>query len=239
MAQEIGETTVTLEIDRFPANTDRMRFTVPVSGPARLLDALMHIRRHADPSLGFRYACRVGMCGSCAVVIDGREVLACLEPVAGYKDRVAKVEPLKGLPRQRDLMVDMAPFLATFTDADAAFRPTAAGERTVAVVPPDAGDRPAIERQNGCITCGACHSAAQPASGEAPALGPAALNRLMMLSLDERDAKGRARLATAARDRDFLASDLARLKDICPVEVPLADGLERLGRLLDEPGAAG
>lgn len=232
------KSSVTLEIARSPGAGGATRFTVPVSGPARVLDALMHIRRHADPTLGFRYACRVGMCGSCAVVVNGKEVLACQASVHSFEGDVLKVEPLKGLPRQRDLMVDMTPFFNALRSAEAAFKPMHPDRRDVPVIAPDAGERPSIERQNGCITCGACHSAAQPRTGEPPVLGPAPLNRVLMLALDERDAKGRGRLEAAGRDRRFLEEgDLAALENVCPVEIPLATGLRRLRSLVAETSA--
>ena len=113
------------------------RFEVPVPGAAsRVLDALLYVRHRLDPTLGFRYACRAGMCGACAVVINGKEGLSCQTTVASLGTRTVTVAPLRALPVQRDLMVDMQPFFDSFKRADAAFRPTEPSRRSIRTMPP-------------------------------------------------------------------------------------------------------
>ena len=210
------------------------RFEVPVPGAAsRVLDALLYVRHRLDPTLGFRYACRAGMCGSCAVVINGKEGLSCQTTVASLGTRTVTVAPLRALPVQRDLMVDMQPFFDSFKRADAAFRPTEPARRSIRIMPPDEPQRARIEQQNGCITCGACFSACEWTASRPDYLGPAALNRLYMLSLDERDAIGTRRLEIAATDAGALrCHTLGNCSAVCPVEVPVREGMQRLKGLL-------
>ena len=82
---------------------------VGVVEPAVILDVLLAVQR-IDPTLGFRYSCRVAMCGTCAVRVDGRPVLACQTRVP-QADKLV-IEPLAGLPVVRDLIVDSTPFWA-------------------------------------------------------------------------------------------------------------------------------
>ncbi|HWM80412.1 MAG TPA: 2Fe-2S iron-sulfur cluster-binding protein, partial [Methylomirabilota bacterium] len=74
-----------------------------------VLDALVEVQRGSDPTLAFRYACRVGMCGSCGMVINGRERWACRTLLSRLPRGPVTVRPLYNFPLIRDLVVDMAP----------------------------------------------------------------------------------------------------------------------------------
>src|SRR5919108_2028063 len=86
-------------------------FHVDAGPDTTVLDALVEIQRRRDPTLAFRYACRVGMCGSCAMVVNGRERWACRTRLASLGRGVVTVRPLYHFPLIRDLVVDMAPFV--------------------------------------------------------------------------------------------------------------------------------
>src|ERR1051326_4196961 len=83
-------------------------FDVAVGPETTVLDALVETQRTRDATLAFRYACRVGMCGSCAMVVNGRERWACRTRLASLGDGPVTVRPLYHLPLIRDLVVDMA-----------------------------------------------------------------------------------------------------------------------------------
>src|SRR5512132_2038746 len=85
-------------------------FTVTAGADTTVLDALVEIQRRHDPTLAFRYACRVGMCGSCAMVVNGRERWACRTLLIRSGSRALTVRPLYNCPVIRDLVVDMASF---------------------------------------------------------------------------------------------------------------------------------
>lgn len=159
----------------------------------KILDVLVAIQRDHDPSLGFRYSCRVAMCGTCGLRVDGRAVLACQADVPSKARRV-HLAPLAGLPVVRDLVVDPAPFFAHW----AAVMPYVVPEPDVtepAQVLPDSAERRLIDPALDCITCGICYSACAVPATERDFLGPAALNRAMTLIADSRDRAGAARLA--------------------------------------------
>src|SRR5213595_3821511 len=84
-------------------------FAVAHFEPMMVLDALLAIQREQEPTLGFRYSCRVCMCGTCTVRVNGRPVLACQTRLQS-EDEAIRLDPLAGLPVVRDLIVDMRPF---------------------------------------------------------------------------------------------------------------------------------
>lgn len=216
--------TIVLDVARSDAGRPT-RFEVPVPSPtSRVLDALLHIREHLDPTLGFRFSCRAGMCGSCAVIVNGREMLSCQATIAELGAGVVRVAPLRALPVLRDLVNDMTPFFESFKRVDAGLVPVEPGLRAPRTMPPGGPDRSMIERHNGCLTCGACHSATDTHPGHA---GPAEVNRVMMLALDERDARGKSRVAGVAADaRALKAHAAADLDRICPAEIALTEAIE-------------
>jgi succinate dehydrogenase/fumarate reductase iron-sulfur protein len=224
---------ITLEVSRSVAGK-ASRFEVPVPLPtSRVLDALLYVREHLDASLGFRYSCRAGMCGSCAVVVNGKEALACQVSIGELGTDVVRVAPLRALPVLRDVMCDMTPFFDTLKRADAALRPKDPAARAIRVMPPGEPRRAAIEAQNGCITCGACFSSCEWSSTRPGYLGPAAMNRVFMLALDERDQVGRKRLLTVATENGALRCHaLGNCSDVCPVDIPLREGMQKLRGLL-------
>src|SRR2546428_1633704 len=127
--------TRTLRVFRWSADTpERVEDYRVSSGPdTTVLDALVDIQRTQDPTLAFVYACRVGMWGSCAMVVNGRERWACRTRLAALDTRtmastaarsnVVTVRPLYHLPLIRDLVVDMAPFHARMAAVGGALRP--------------------------------------------------------------------------------------------------------------------
>ena len=119
---------MTLRVFRWsPGEAERWQaYRVEAGADTTVLDALVEIQRSQDPTLAFRYACRVGMCGSCAMVVDGRERWACRTLLATRPGEVVTVRPLYHFPLLRDLVVDMSPFVDRMRAARAAFVPAGA-----------------------------------------------------------------------------------------------------------------
>lgn len=172
--------TVHLRIARSDPDAAR-EFDVSLAQPAVVLDALLASQR-LDPSLGFRYSCRVAMCGTCALRVDGRPSLACQHPVTPETDELL-LEPLAGFDVVRDLVVDTSPFWAAWRQVIPWFVP--GGTRQA--LPENDPSRTEVERGLDCIACGACWSACDVVAANAGYLGPAALNRALTLVADERD----------------------------------------------------
>jgi succinate dehydrogenase/fumarate reductase iron-sulfur protein len=167
-------------------------FVVEPFTPMTVLDLLLAIQRGTDASIGFRYSCRVGMCGTCTVRVDGRTVLACQEP-APTGDEV-RLDPVAGLPAVRDLIVDTAPFWTEWARVTPYLVPVE-GLDEPARITPAAAERRTIDPSLDCIGCAACWSSCGIAAAGRDFLGPAALNRAMVLIADSRDAAGEERLS--------------------------------------------
>src|SRR5947208_1960396 len=117
-------------------------FEVDRIEPMMVLDLLLAIQRKQDPSLGFRYSCRVAMCGTCTVRLDGRAVLACQTPVELDREEV-RLDPLAGLPVVRDLVVDMKPFFDEWARVKPYLEPVE-GLDEPALIKPDSPERQII-----------------------------------------------------------------------------------------------
>jgi succinate dehydrogenase / fumarate reductase iron-sulfur subunit/fumarate reductase iron-sulfur subunit len=180
--------TLTVDIRRSSPGS-RTQFDVEAHDPVTVLDLLSRIQREQDPSLGFRYSCRVAMCGTCALGVDGRSTLACRSVIPPGVNEVS-IAPLAGLPVVRDLIVDTQPFWAEWSRVLPWFVPGAVDRVENA---PDQARM--LDRALGCISCGACYSTCDVVRRANGYLGPAALNRALALIADPRDAATAERLA--------------------------------------------
>lgn len=218
---------VNVHIRRFDPQADSQpawrAYAVEAKPKMSVLDALLTIVETIDGSIAFRYSCRAGMCGSCAMRIDGREGLACRARLARLGRRIW-IEPLRSLPVIKDLLVDLDPFFAKYRRVDPSF--TAAEPSlltppgTPAAIRPDAHLRDVVDRQIDCISCGACYSACPTVAANATYLGPAALNRAYTLAADVRDAAGEQRLArVSGGDGVFDCRNVGNCASVCPAGV--------------------
>ena len=176
-------------------------FEVPRRESQTVLDVVTHIQRHLDPTLAYRYACRVGMCGSCAMTVNGAPRWTCRTHV----DKVAKegrleISPLSNLPVIRDLVTDMREFFDKWARARGQFKGGRKRSEDFAHVSPQSAKRTLADAAIECIGCAVCYSACDVAAWNPDYLGPAALNRAWTLVNDERDAQQAARLRAVAGD---------------------------------------
>lgn len=180
-----------------------------------VVDALFALQAEVDSTLAFRVSCRAGICGSCALRVNGRERLACQTPLSLVGDRV-RLEPLRHLPVLRDLVVDMDPFFAKYGSIHPEFRPRPLDEPARVT----ATERGLVERAINCISCGACHSACDMVGLNPAFLGPAALARAWALVGDTRDTDPDARLAEAAGENGvWRCHNLGNCTVVCPKAV--------------------
>lgn len=177
------------------------RYEVPRRASQTVLDVVTYVQRHVDPSLAYRYACRVGMCGSCAMTVNGKARWTCRTHV----DTVAaggtlEIAPLNHLPIVRDLVVDMTPFFDKWAAAKGEFKPTATRHDDFARVRPATAQRRAIDATIECIGCAVCYASCDVVTWKPAYLGPAALNRAWTLVNDVRDGAGAERLRAVSDD---------------------------------------
>ena len=183
MANDAGST-VRVEIHRSDP-TARGSFEVARFEPMMVLDALLAVQRQHEPALGFRFSCRVGMCGTCTVRVDGRPALACQTRIAREQAAI-RLDPLAGFAVVRDLVVDTTPFFEEWARVMPYLVPDPSATEP-ARIPPDAAERRLIDPALDCIACGACYAGCGIAGRDRDFLGPAALNRAMVLIADSRD----------------------------------------------------
>jgi len=193
--------TLAVSVWRGGADGRFQTFTVPRLDAQTVLDVVTHIQRRLDPTLAYRFACRVGMCGSCAMTVNGQPRWTCRTHVANVeKNGKLTIAPLAHLPIVRDLVTDMRAFFDKWARARGQFQPTKTRRDDVARVAPSSAARRAVDAAIECIGCGVCYAACDVVAWNPDYLGPAALNRAWTLVKDVRDSAGRERLAAVAGD---------------------------------------
>ncbi len=165
-----------------------------------VLDVVIEIQREHDATLSYRFACRVGMCGSCAMVVNGRPRWTCRTRVREVVADGARLrlEPLHNFTVVKDLVVEMTQFFDKWKAAKGFFEPGSQPQQDFAVVPPATPQRQAADAGIECIGCGVCYSACDVVAWDQDYLGPAALNRAWTLVNDVRDRGGEARLVAVS-----------------------------------------
>ena len=209
-------------------------FTVPeFAETMSVLDALIWVQQNSDPTLAFRRACRVKMCGTCGVVVNGREGLACgtlVRSLVGDRGGEVRVEPMRHLPVVRDLVTDPGVFYQHLAEAGAAFSPKDNAQEPAEILP-DSKERKTINPHRECIYCGLCYSACSVAGLDSGFLGPAALNRAFVLVSDSRDGAGKQRLQVAASEQGiWRCHTIFECTAVCPKGIPITAAIQGLKR---------
>ena len=186
---------ITVSIWRGKEEGDLESFEVPLVDNQTILDLLTSIQRDVDPSLSYRFACRVGMCGSCAMRVNGKPRWTCRTLVSKVvSNGELRLEPLANLPVVKDLVVDMAPFFDKWQAGKGRFEAKDSAVMEFAPIKPDNKKRQLADAAIECINCGVCYSACDVVESNPAFLGPAALNRAWSLMNDERDSSSIERL---------------------------------------------
>ena len=199
-------------------------------GGTMLLDALLLLKQQ-DDSLGFRRSCREGVCGSDAMNVNGRNVLACILPLKELRQPIV-IRPLPGLPVIRDLIVDMTPFFAQYK----AVRPWLVNHDPEPEIErlQTPAERDRLDGLYECILC-ACCTTACPSFWWNPDrfLGPAALLQSWRFLADSRDQATGERLDELEDPyRLFRCHTIMNCTDVCPKELNPAKAIGHIKQLL-------
>jgi len=188
----------TFKIFRFNSETDKapyyQTYSVDVKEGMTILDVLNEIKWKQDGSLTYRRSCRHGICGSCAMTIDGLNRLACETQVKTLGQKTIEIEPLRHFTVIKDLAVDMEPFFEKLKAVKPYFiagTPPTDKERYQSIE-----DRKKVDGSYECIYCGACTSSCPSFWADEEFLGPAALLKAYRFEVDSRDEGSRERLPT-------------------------------------------
>lgn len=223
--------TLTLSVWRGGAEGAFQAFRVPWRENQTVLDAVTYVQRTLDPTLAYRFACRVGMCGSCAMTVNGVARWTCRTHVNKVvRDGRLELAPLANLPVVKDLVADMAPFFDKWIEAGGRF----AGDpdqADFARVAPDSAERQAADAGIECIGCGVCYASCDVVAWNPAYLGPAALNRAWTLVNDARDAERGQRLDAVTSERGCLSChSLQSCTERCPMQLDPAGAIAGLKR---------
>ena len=199
-------------------------------GGTMLLDALLLLKQQ-DDSLGFRRSCREGVCGSDAMNVNGRNVLACILPLKELRQPIV-IRPLPGLPVIRDLIVDMTPFFAQYK----AVRPWLVNHDPKPEIErlQTPAERDRLDGLYECILC-ACCTTACPSFWWNPDrfLGPAALLQSWRFLADSRDQATGERLDGLEDPyRLFRCHTIMNCTDVCPKELNPAKAIGHIKQML-------
>lgn len=205
-------------------------YEVPVKRGMTVLDGLIYIIEELDPSLSLRYNCRFKACGSCAIMINGSQRLACETQAESYKS--IKVEPLIHFKIIKDLVVDIEPFLEKMNSAMPFLVPKS--ENWVPNVSPEEFEE--YRSPSDCIWCGSCVSACPIAGSQPYYLGPAALNQLYRFVADSREEEGVKELRLVKGDSGtsgvWRCHQVFACHSVCPKKIDPGNSIAELKRMI-------
>jgi succinate dehydrogenase / fumarate reductase iron-sulfur subunit len=194
-----------------------------------LLEALLRIQDEQDGGLSFRYSCRGAVCGSCAMRVNGKVVLACRTPVEGLLGKPVFVEPLPFFPVIRDLIVDMSVFFAHYRKLEPYVhgRPVSAQSEYLMAEE----ERKEIDPYINCILCGICFAVCPAFERDAQFSGPAMLAKAYRFFADGRDKRKEEVLKTVdSHSGVWGCNTVFQCVKVCPKEVPPTHAIVRMRR---------
>src|SRR5271165_2741661 len=211
-------------IDSFSLDLDQC-------GPM-VLDALIKIKNEIDTTLTFRRSCREGICGSCAMNIDGANGLACVSACADIKSDV-KIYPLPHLPVIKDLVADLTHFYAQYGSVKPWLQ-------TRTPPPPDAErlqskhDQEKVDRPSACILCACCSTSCPSYWWNSDRyLGPAALLAAYRWIVDSRDEAAGERLDNLEDPfRLYRCHTIMNCTEACPKDLNPAQAIGQIKQMI-------
>ena len=223
---------ITLQVTRYrPEQDDEptvQEYEVPLRKDWAVLDGLNHIKDHQDGTLSYRWSCRMGICGSCGMTVDGEPKLTCATFLTDYDPGPVRVEPLANFPLIRDLVVEIGDFLRKLPkvkpwivrDDD---MPISEGEYLQ--TPKQMED---YKQYSMCINCMLCYSACPVYGLDPDFIGPAAIALAQRYNLDSRDQGASDRLDLLIHpDGIWGCTFVGECTRACPKDVDPAGAIQR------------
>ena len=226
------ERTITLKVARYRpehrADQYFDQFDVPYREDIVILDALNHIKDQLDGSLSYRWSCRMGVCGSCGMMVNYKPRLTCSTFLREFFPKPVVVEPLDNFPVVRDLVVDMTSFMEKLQSVKPWIvrhydPPTEAGE--FLQTPEEVEE---YKQFSMCINCMLCYAAC-PIYGLDPTfIGPAAIALAQRYNLDGRDQGAEERLEILSQHEGIWGCTfVGECTEVCPKHVDPAGAIQR------------
>ena len=224
--------TITLEVTRYRPEQDAeptaQCYEVPLHQDWVVLDALNYIKDKLDGSLSYRWSCRMGVCGSCGLMVNGTPQLSCATFLSSYQPGPIRVEPLRYFPIMRDLVIAMTDFMDKLAQVQPWIvreeeQPLSAGEYLQTPAELD------IYKQfSMCINCMLCYSACPVYGLEPQFIGPAAIALAQRYNLDSRDQGAQQRLDVLSQHEGIWACTfVGECTQVCPKHVDPAGAIQQ------------
>ena len=223
---------ITLEVARYRPELEAepvlQSYEVPLRPDWAVLDGLNHIKDHLDGTLSYRWSCRMGICGSCGMTVNGEPKLTCAAFLTDYAPGPVRVEPLRNFPVVRDLVVDIGDFMNKLPtvkpwlvrDED---KPLDEGEY---LQTPDEMDE--YKEFSMCINCMLCYSACPVYALDPQFVGPAAIALAQRYNLDSRDEGAEDRRDVLSSPEGIWACTfVGECSAVCPKDVDPAGAIQR------------
>ncbi len=224
--------TITVSISRYRPEQESEPtwedYDVPLTDDWAILDALNYIKDAVDGSLSYRWSCRMGVCGSCGMMVNGEPTLTCAAFLSKYAPGPVRIEPLSYFPVVRDLVVDITSFMTKLKKVKPWIlreeeKPLAEGEYRQS---PDELD--AYKRYSMCINCLLCYSACPVIGLEPSFIGPAATALAQRYNMDSRDEGAAERLSILSQDDGmWQCTFVGECSEVCPKDVDPAGAIQR------------
>jgi len=230
VSPKIAEGEATFKILRFNPEQDDTphweTYYVTFERLDRVLDALHQIKWEQDGSLTFRRSCAHGICGSDAMLINGVNRLACKVLIKDLKQPIT-VAPIRGLPVEKDLVVDMEPFFAAYRKVQPFLindDPEPTRERLQSQ-----DERERFDDTTKCILCAACTTSCPVFWNDDDYIGPAAIVNAHRFIFDSRDTAGKTRLEIlGAKEGAFTCRTTFNCTDACPRGIKVTKAIQEV-----------
>ena len=190
--------TIKLDVFRYHPERDSVptfqEFEVPYHDDWVVLDALNWIKDHADGTLTYRWSCRMGVCGSCGMMVNGEPKLTCAAFLKDYFPNPIKIEPLTNFPVERDLVILLDDFMTKLQSVKPYIIRDDVNDVSQGEFKQSPGQLAQYKQYSMCINCMLCYSACPVMGSEPEFVGPAALALAHRYNKDSRDQGAEQRL---------------------------------------------
>ncbi|MGH3925203.1 MAG: succinate dehydrogenase/fumarate reductase iron-sulfur subunit [Pseudonocardiaceae bacterium] len=224
--------TIALDVARYRPGQDAepsvQRYDVPLRKDWVVLDGLNYIKDELDGTLTYRWSCRMGICGSCGMTVNGEPRLTCATFLTDYTPGPVRIEPLENFPVLRDLVVDIDDFLRKLqTLKPWIVRDTEklVSEGEYLQTPQELDE---YRQYSMCINCMLCYSACPVYGLDPEFVGPAAIALAQRYNLDSRDQGAQDRLDVLIHpDGLWGCTFVGECTRVCPKHVDPAGAIQR------------
>ena len=203
-------------------------YEVPCPSDWVVLDGLNYVKDQLDGTLSYRWSCRMGICGSCGMTVNGEPKLTCATFLDDYAPGPVRVEPLRNFPVIRDLVVDLGDFMQKLARVKpwivrSVEKPLAAGEYLQS---PEEMDE--YKQYSMCINCMLCYAACPIYGLDPKFIGPAAIALAQRYNLDSRDEGAAERLEILSEHEGIWGCTfVGECTKVCPKNVNPAGAIQR------------